>query len=211
MNEKLKAACLKAELDNLKNIEGTEWTPSEKFENNMKTLLGEKSKKPSFVRRLTLISAAALIAALCVLPLSFLIKDTPAESLSPVESLCLSEEPELTDMKIKPAYVPEGYVLTAEEYGEAVMLSYSKGEDLMLFSATPAESVNTKNVASTDPAFSNFGEVIMSNSISRADSPAISGVFYCWNDENYFYTLSATEKLSDDEIQKIIASVKESE
>ncbi len=202
VDEKLKQAALKAELDLLENAEEREWNQTPEFERKMSTLLGRR--RISAKRRILLIAAAVLLIAVFVASLPFLIKRPEQHNTSQTESV---DESVISgvDVPVKPEYIPEGYYMNSCTVWAdgSLQIEYMNGENKIFFQSYPANEVD----------LSAFEEVISSVDINGNAGFAannfngLANNNITWTDGNYSYVITNSDGVRLEELVRIALSV----
>lgn len=207
-NEKIKQASLEAELAELKNTEGFDWTPSADFERKMETAL---NKKRVPVRRYIALIAAAML--LLVATLAFLIpmmrNDSESQSADISENGENSTIIDSVDIPAQPEYIPEGYYMNSCTVWAdgSLQIEYIDGENQILFQSYPASAVD----------LSVFEEVVSNVDINGNQGFAANNFNGClnnniaWADGQYSYVITNSVGVNLEELVKIAISVEREE
>ncbi len=202
IDEKLKQAALKAELDLLEAAEEREWDSTPEFARKIDLLLGRRriSKK----RRILLIAAAVLLIAVFVASLPFLRKSPEQHNISQTESV---DESVISgvDVPVKPEYIPEGYYMNSCTVWAdgSLQIEYMNGENKIFFQSYPANEVD----------LSAFEEVISSVDINGNAGFAannfngLANNNIAWSEGGYSYIITNSQGVELEELVRIALSV----
>ena len=219
IDKKLKKASLEAEKEaflQLPDDKDIVWTPSEKFEADIKSIAPEKSKGLFLKRRILALSAAALLiaaVAVCV-PL---MKGEPEISVPDVSAPEVSKEHNdpysnfynnaVSDIEIiaQPEYIPEGYTVNSCTVWTdgSMQIEYLDGENRIIFQSYPASEVD----------LSAFEDIIGKIDINGNDGFAANnnnGIYsnnIAWNDGEYSYIITNDNGVELEELIKVALSV----
>ena len=214
-DDKLKEAAWKANeyyLNSLPRDEDITHQFSRRFEKRMKKLIKQSKKKEVFVKpfrlrkRITILIASILILLASSMSVSavriavFEFISNVYEKYTEIIFDSSGSIPNDEFVVFKPAYIPDGFMISLEDLDGSVYLEYVKSSDYILYEQKRLEDVsihiNTEEIEVEDTEFNRHPAKYYSNQ-------GVQNLF--WYDDFYMYSISST--LSKDKVYQIAESV----
>lgn len=204
LEEKLKQAALKAELDLLDSAEEVEWSPSCEFKRKIDSLLCKR--RISAKRRIAvLVAAVILLAASIAILLPLMLGEEEGILQESSESNFYNNTVSEIEINAQPEYIPEGYSINSCTVWAdgSLQIEYVNGENMIVFRSYPASEVDV----------SAFGEIIGNVDINgnagfaANDFNGFTNNNIAWADGNYSYIITNSDGVKLDELVRIALSV----